>query len=48
MKVRKLCESPYNYSYGCLISYLPGRPYVRVKLISKDSLDIVDVFKVYN
>jgi len=33
-KIRGLFRSPYNYKYGCLISYLPEKEYIKVKLLS--------------
>ena len=33
-KIRGLFRSPYNYKYGCLISYLPEKNYIKVKLLS--------------
>ena len=33
-KIRALLKSPYNYNYGCLISYLPDKSYILVKLLS--------------
>ncbi|MCW3132414.1 MAG: hypothetical protein N2V73_06840 [Candidatus Methanospirare jalkutatii] len=44
-KIRGLFRSPYNYKYGCLISYLPGKNYIKVKLLSNQG--DVEEFRVY-
>ncbi|MGI6317347.1 MAG: hypothetical protein ACOX1J_01180 [Dethiobacteria bacterium] len=36
-KIMGLQRSPYNYDYGCLISYLPSKKYIKVKLLTKDN-----------
>ncbi len=33
-KIKGLLRSPYKYKYGCLISYLPTKSYIKVKLLS--------------
>jgi len=33
-KIKGLLKKPYNYVYGCLISYLPTKKYIRIKLLS--------------
>jgi hypothetical protein len=33
-KIIGLLRKPYEYSYGCLVSYLPQKDYTRVKLLS--------------
>jgi hypothetical protein len=33
----------HNYSYGCLISYLPGKDYMRVKFLSNNPQKIIEV-----
>jgi len=33
-KIKGLLRSPYNYKYGCLISYLPAQRYIKIKLLS--------------
>jgi len=33
-KIKGLLKKPYNYKYGCLISYLPAKNYIKVKLLS--------------
>lgn len=40
-----LLKRPYNYKYGCLISYLPTRTYIKVKLLSNQGQNM-EVFKV--
>lgn len=44
-KIKGLMRDPYKYSYGCLISYLPERKYVLVKLIAGGEQK-EEVFKV--
>ena len=44
-KIKSLLKGPYNYKYGCLISYLPTKPYIKVKLIS-DQGENVEEFRV--
>ncbi len=46
-KIKGLLKSPYSYAYGCLISYLPGKNYILVKLLSKRTPEKIDTFKVY-
>lgn len=45
-KIRGLFKSPYNYKYGCLISYLPEKKYIKVKLLSNQGKN-VEEFRVY-
>jgi len=45
-KIRGLFRSPYNYKYGCLISYLPEKKYIKVKLLSNQGKN-VEEFRVY-
>ncbi len=33
LKIRGLMRNPYNYSYGCLLSYLPEREYFLIKIL---------------
>jgi len=44
-KIKELLRNPYNYKYGCLISYLPTRKYIKVKLLSNQGKN-VEEFKV--
>jgi len=44
-KIKELFRNPYNYKYGCLISYLPTRKYIKVKLLSNQGKN-VEEFKV--
>lgn len=44
-KIKSLLRSPYNYKYGCLISYLPTKPYIKVRLLSNQGQN-VEEFKV--
>lgn len=46
-KIKGLLKSPYSYKYGCLVSYLPNRNYILVKLLSKRTPEKIDTFKVY-
>ncbi len=44
-KIKGLLRNPYKYKYGCLISYLPTRKYIKVKLLSEQSKN-VEEFRV--
>lgn len=44
-KIKGLFRSPYNYVYGCLISYLPTKKYIKIKLLSNQGQEI-EVFNV--
>jgi len=44
-KIKGLRRSPYNYKYGCLISYLPTKSYIRIKLLSNQEQEL-DIFKI--
>ena len=46
VKIKGLLRPPYNYTYGCLISYLPDKNYIIVKLLSNQTQEIEDKFKV--
>ena len=45
-KIKGLFRRPYNYKYGCLISYLPEKKYIKVKLLSNQGKN-VEEFRVY-
>ena len=45
-KIKGLFRHPYNYKFGCLISYLPTKNYIRVKLLSNQDQN-GETFKVY-
>jgi len=46
-KIRGLLGNPYNYTYGCLISYLPSKSYIMVKLLSlSNQIQEIEKFKV--
>lgn len=44
VKIKGLHRSPYNYTYGCLISYLPTKSYIRIKLLSNQGREM-EIFK---
>jgi len=39
-KIKGLLRIPYNYKYGCLISYLPTKTYIKVKLLSNQGQNV--------
>lgn len=45
-KIKGLLRNPYNYQYGCLISYLPTKKYIKVRLLYNQGRDIKE-FKVW-
>lgn len=44
-KIKGLLRSPYNYKYGCLISYLPEKTYIKIKLLSNNGQE-KEIFKI--
>ncbi|MBU4141458.1 hypothetical protein KKE99_01135 [Patescibacteria group bacterium] len=41
-KIKGLLRSPYNYAYGCLISYLPTKRHIKIKLLSNQGQEMAD------
>lgn len=40
-KVKSLLEEPYRYGLGCLVSYLPKKPYIIIKFLYKEQNQIL-------
>ncbi len=47
IKIEGLFRPPMKYTYGCLISYLPDKDYIKVKLLSNSNItQEMDEFRV--